>query len=61
MATFENTVMIRRPIEEVFGFLSQFENVPKGNYTIVETRKVVRGTRRRGDDLPSSAVGSESE
>lgn len=43
MATFENTVIIRRPIEEVFGFLSQFENVPKWNYAIVETRKVSEG------------------
>ena len=43
MATFENTVMIRRPIEEVFGFLAQFENVPKWNYAIVETRKVSEG------------------
>ena len=43
MAIFENTVMIRRPIEEVFGFLAQFENVPKWNYAIVETRKVSEG------------------
>jgi hypothetical protein len=43
VATFENTVMIRRPIEEVFGFLSQFENVPKWNYAIVETRRVSEG------------------
>lgn len=43
MATFENTVIIRRPIEEVFGFLSHFENVPKWNYAIVETRKVSEG------------------
>jgi len=43
MATFENTVMIRPPIEEVFGFLAQFENVPKWNYAIVETRKVSEG------------------
>ena len=43
MATFENTVRIRRPIEKVFGFLSQFENVPKWNYAIVETRKVSEG------------------
>ncbi len=43
MATFENTVRIRRPIEEVFGFLSQFENVPKWNYAIVETRMVSEG------------------
>ena len=43
LATFENTVMIRRPIEEVFGFLSDFENIPKWNYAIVETHKVSQG------------------
>ena len=44
MATFENTVMIRRPTAEVFAFLSDFENVPKWNYAIVETRKVSEGS-----------------
>jgi uncharacterized protein YndB with AHSA1/START domain len=43
MATFENTVMIARPIEDVFAFLSDLENVPKWNYAIVETRKVSEG------------------
>jgi carbon monoxide dehydrogenase subunit G len=43
VATFENTVMISRPIEEVFGFLSDFENIPKWNYAIVETNKVSQG------------------
>jgi uncharacterized protein YndB with AHSA1/START domain len=43
MATFENTVTIRRPIEEVFGFLSDFENIPKWNYAIAETHKVSQG------------------
>jgi uncharacterized protein YndB with AHSA1/START domain len=43
VATFENTVVIRRPIEEVFAFLSDLENVPKWNYAIVETRKVSEG------------------
>ena len=43
MATFENVVTISRPIEDVFGFLSNFENVPKWNYAIVETRKVSKG------------------
>jgi carbon monoxide dehydrogenase subunit G len=40
VATFENTVMIRRSIEDVFGFLSDFENVPTWNYAISETHKV---------------------
>jgi uncharacterized protein YndB with AHSA1/START domain len=43
VATFENTVMITRPIEEVFAFLSDFENVPNWNYAIVETRKMSEG------------------
>jgi uncharacterized membrane protein len=43
VASFENTVMIRRPIEDVFAFLSDFENIPKWNYAIVETRKVSEG------------------
>lgn len=43
MATFQNTVTIRRPIEDVFAFLADFENVPRWNYAIVETRKVSEG------------------
>jgi uncharacterized protein YndB with AHSA1/START domain len=43
MASFENTVIIRRPVAEVFAFLADFENVPKWNYAIVETRKVSAG------------------
>ena len=43
MTTFENTVLIARPIEDVFAFLSDLENVPKWNYSIVETRKVSEG------------------
>jgi uncharacterized protein YndB with AHSA1/START domain len=43
VATFENVVTISRPIEDVFRFLSDFENVPKWNYAIVETGKVSEG------------------
>ena len=43
MATFENTVVIRRPIEDVFGFLADFENVPRWNDAIVKTHKVSQG------------------
>jgi uncharacterized protein YndB with AHSA1/START domain len=43
MATFENVVVIGRPIEEVFAFLSDFENVPRWNHAVVETRKVSEG------------------
>jgi carbon monoxide dehydrogenase subunit G len=49
MASFENTVTIRRPpVADVFAFLADFENVPKWNYAIVETTKVSRGPVRVG-------------
>ena len=43
MATFQNTVTIRRAIEDVFAFLADFENVPTWNYAIVETKKTSPG------------------
>ena len=43
MGTFENTVTIRRSVEDVFRFLADFENLPRWNYAIVETRKVSQG------------------
>jgi hypothetical protein len=43
MATFQNTVTIRRAIEDVFAFLADFENVPAWNYAIVETKKTSPG------------------
>jgi hypothetical protein len=43
MATFQNTVTIRRAIDDVFEFLADFENVPTWNYAIVETKKTSPG------------------
>jgi hypothetical protein len=43
MTTFENTVTIRRPVQDVFAFLADFGNVPAWNYAIVETRKTSPG------------------
>lgn len=40
---FTNTVTIKRRPEEVFAFLAHFENVPRWNYAITETRKVTDG------------------
>jgi uncharacterized protein YndB with AHSA1/START domain len=59
MASFENTVTIRRPVAEVFAFLADFENVPAWNYAILETRKVSPGpvgvgtTYRQVRSMPS--------
>jgi len=58
---FENAVTIRRSPREVFEFLADFENVPKWNYAIVETRKTSGGpvgvgtTYRQTRSLPSRA------
>ncbi|HZD01979.1 MAG TPA: SRPBCC family protein [Actinomycetes bacterium] len=59
MASFDNTVIIRRPVTDVFAFLADFENLPKWNYAIAETRKVSAGpvgvgtTYRQTRSVPS--------
>ena len=40
MLEFENTIRIDRPVNEVFAFLSDFENVPKWNYYVLEVRQL---------------------
>jgi uncharacterized membrane protein len=37
---FENTIAIERPIDEIFAFLSDFENIPKWNYYVLEVRQL---------------------
>jgi uncharacterized membrane protein len=37
---FENTIVIERPIDELFAFLSDFENIPKWNYYVPEVRRL---------------------
>ena len=62
MQTFENTVTIQRPTDEVFAFLADFENIPRWNYAIEETKKasagpVGVGTRyRQTRSVPSRSV-----
>jgi hypothetical protein len=61
MATFQNTVTIRRPMEDVFTFLADFENVPKWNKAILRTRKTSPGpvgvgtTYRQVRTVPSTS------
>jgi uncharacterized protein YndB with AHSA1/START domain len=43
MTTFDNTVTIHRPVDDVFAFLADFENIPQWNYAIEETRKTSAG------------------
>jgi uncharacterized membrane protein len=37
---FENTVYIDRPIDVVFTFLSDFENIPKWNYYVLDIKQL---------------------
>lgn len=59
MKAFQNVVAIRRPPEEVFAFLADFQNVPSWNYAIEQTRKTsvgpagVGATYRQTRTLPS--------
>jgi uncharacterized membrane protein len=40
---FNNKLEIKRPIAEVFQFLSNFENMPKWNYFVVNVKKISDG------------------
>ena len=40
---FDNEIIIRRPINEVYAFLSDFENMPKWNYYLVSLTKTSTG------------------
>jgi uncharacterized membrane protein len=48
MLEFENTIRNDRPIEEVFAFLSDFENIPKWNYYVLEVRQLSESPRGIG-------------
>ena len=43
MIEFENVVEIDRPIGEVFGFLTNLENLPKWNYFVTKVQKISPG------------------
>jgi len=43
-----NEITINRPIEEVFSFLSDFENLPKWNYYVVKVSKITEGPIAKG-------------
>ncbi len=62
METFENTVTIERPVEEVFAFLADFENIPTWNYAIEETIKTSPGPVGEGATYRQTrAIPSRSE
>ena len=67
MATFQNTVTIARPANEVFAFLADFGNIPAWNYAIARTVQTSPGqpgagaSYRQARTIPrSSEEGFES-
>ena len=43
MLEFENIIRIDRPVGELFALLSDFENIPKWNYYVLEVRRLSEG------------------
>lgn len=48
MATIRNEIFIRRPLEEVFDYISNFENMPKWNYYVQSVVRTTPGNRGLG-------------
>jgi uncharacterized membrane protein len=58
---FENTVYIDRPIDVVFAFLSDFENIPKWNYYVLEVRQLSEGPIAIGTTYPQVRKTDEQD
>ena len=43
MIEFRNQVVVERPVDEVFGFVSDFRNIPKWNYYVLDVNKTSDG------------------
>jgi hypothetical protein len=51
MSSFRNDVLIERPVDDVFAYLSDFENVPRWNYGVSRTTKLTPGPLRVGTEF----------
>jgi uncharacterized protein YndB with AHSA1/START domain len=58
---FANTILIRRPVSDVFGYLADFSNIPKWNYAIEESRQSPGPTRIGTTIHQTRSVPSRSE
>ena len=61
METFENTVTIERPVEDVFAFLRGLPERAEWNYAIEETTKTSPGPVGDGDHLPAGTFNTDEE
>ena len=48
MIQFTNEITIQKPVEEVFDFVSDFENVPKWNYYVRRVTNLTGGEPQKG-------------
>lgn len=48
MIEFKNQVVVERPVDQVFGFVSDLRNVPKWNYYVLDVRKTSDGSLGEG-------------
>jgi len=61
MIDFENTIVIQRPVEEVFAFVADFENVPKWNYYVMSVRQRSEGAIGEGTIYHQIRKGDEQD
>ena len=61
MIKFENTVEIDRPVEEVFRFVADFENIPRWNYYVVDVRQLSEGPPAEGTRYHQTRRDDEQE
>jgi Polyketide cyclase / dehydrase and lipid transport len=58
---FEKTIYIDRSIDKVFSFLSDFENIPKWNYYVLEVRQLSEGPIAIGTTYPQVRKTDEQD
>jgi uncharacterized membrane protein len=44
MIEFEKTIIVERPLDEVFAFISDFENLSKWNCYVIDVKKLTKGS-----------------
>ena len=70
MMRFENSLIVERPVDQVFAFIADFENMPRWNYFVLEVRKTTPGPiglgttfyqRRKTDEQHYSIIEYEPD
>lgn len=56
MALVERSILINRPVEDVFQFVAGFENYPKWNHSILDCKRTVEGPTSTGTVFDSRMV-----